>query len=109
MRATNSATRLAATLIVIAAATCAARAADLPRAASGRPDAYAGLGYVVGEAPSGRYVDPIQVGRTLPRAVPLMPMPARYSVIGYGYTVVNGRRLLIDRATREIVEVLVDQ
>ncbi len=91
-----------------------ALAADLPRAEPAPPSPHAAhdMGYREGEVaivPPRRWVDPIRVGAILPRGIPMMPMPKRYSVIGYGFTLVNGRPLLIDRDTREIVMLLPDQ
>ncbi|RYC32751.1 DUF1236 domain-containing protein [Lichenibacterium minor] len=65
--------------------------------------------YVVREhRPSYRYADPLRVGAVLPReGVTYYEVPSEYVTRpGYRYTVVNERPVIVDPATRQVVEVL---
>ena len=65
--------------------------------------------YVVREhRPSFRYADPLRVGAVLPReGVTYYEVPSEYVTRpGYRYTVVNERPVIVDPATRQVVEVL---
>lgn len=54
-----------------------------------------------------RYNEDVRVGTMLPEAgVTYYDMPPDYGVQNYRYTVVNGRTVLIDPATRRIVEIV---
>lgn len=65
--------------------------------------------YVVREhRPSFRYAEPLRVGAMLPReGVTYYDVPTEYVTRpGYRYTVVNDRPVIVNPATREVVEVL---
>ena len=65
--------------------------------------------YVVREhRPSFRYADPLRIGAVLPReGVSYYEVPPEYVTRpGYRYTVVNERPVIVDPATRQVVEVL---
>ena len=65
--------------------------------------------YVVREhRPSYRYANPLRVGAVLPReGVTYYEVPSEYVTRpGYRYTVVNERPVIVDPATRQVVEVL---
>ena len=65
--------------------------------------------YVVREhRPSYRYADPLRIGAVLPReGVTYYEVPSEYATRpGYRYTVVNDRPVIVDPATRRVVEVL---
>ncbi len=64
--------------------------------------------YVVEQRrPSYAYRDELRVGAVLPEAgVTYYDVPPEYGARNYRYTVINNRTVLIDPATRRVVEVL---
>ena len=65
--------------------------------------------YVVREhVPSYRYAQPVRVGTVLPAAgVTYREVPAEYAAHpGYRYTVVNEQPVIVDPATRRVIEVI---
>lgn len=64
--------------------------------------------YVVEQRrPSYAYRDELRVGAVLPESgVTYYDVPPEYGVRNYRYTVINNRTVLIDPATRRVVEVL---
>lgn len=64
--------------------------------------------YVVREHRSSfRYAQPVAVGAVLPATgVEYYEVPAQYGVQGYRYTIVNDAPVLVDPATRRIVQII---
>jgi hypothetical protein len=64
--------------------------------------------YVVEQRhPSYQYREEVVVGRALPESgITYYDMPQEYGVRNYRYAVVNGRTVLVDPRTRQIVEII---
>jgi hypothetical protein len=57
--------------------------------------------------PSYQYSDELKIGAVLPEAgVTYYDVPPEYGVASYRYTVVNGRTVLVDPRTRQVVEIV---
>ena len=65
------------------------------------------VGAITGSAlpshPSAVYRGPVVVGETLPGTITYYPVP-EYDA--YGYTVLNGRRVIVERRTHRIVRII---
>lgn len=64
--------------------------------------------YVVRERhPSYAYSEDLRVGTILPdEGVSYYEVPREYGVSGYRYTIINGRTVLVDPATRRVLELM---
>jgi len=64
--------------------------------------------YIVAQRrPSIRMQEEVMVGQPLPARIRLFPVPRSVGLSStYSYTVVNGQRVLVDPATREVVEII---
>lgn len=65
------------------------------------------IGAITGSAlpahPSVTYEGPVVVGETLPGTITYYPVP-QYD--DYGYTVLNGRRVIVERRTHRVVRII---